>query len=83
VVQQLPVIQGFGAALALGTSLNKSMYTVCQWAPVGDAVNELWNNPAADAQALLDTAQAQVQECINDRRSQYFPYSLNLPLLRR
>lgn len=83
VVQQLPVIQGFGAALALGTSLNKSMYTVCQWAPVGDAVNAFWNNPAADPQALLDTAQAQVQECINDLRSQYFPYSLNLPLLKR
>jgi arabinogalactan oligomer/maltooligosaccharide transport system substrate-binding protein len=83
VVQQLPVIQGFGAALALGTPIGQSLYNTCQWAPVGEAVDALWNDSGADPQALLDTAQAEVQDCINDMRNLYFPYSLNLPLLMR
>jgi len=82
-VQSLPLVTAFASAYQSSTPLGKSIYSSCQWGPVGDAVLELWNNPAADPQALLDTAHAQVQECVNNLRSTYFPYSLNLPLLRR
>lgn len=82
-VQALPVIKGFSQSIALGTPLGKSLYTQCQWAPVGSVIVTLWNNAAASAQDELDAAQTTVQACINWLRDTYFPERLLLPFVRR
>lgn len=82
-VQALPLVQSFADALTTGTPMSRSIYSYCQWGPVGDAVAELWSNPLADPQDELDAAQVEVQACVDTLRDTYFPLHLMLPLIQR
>ncbi len=63
-VQALPAVKGFSAAISNGVPMSPSIYSSCQWGPVGEAVIAIWNDtmPVADALAI---AQQQIEACIS------------------
>jgi len=76
-VQAIPSIAGFGQALKIGIPMSPSLYSGCQWNPIGDAVTAIWAGTKTPIEAM-NLAQQQIEDCVS---SMSFTPRIYLPLL--